>query len=491
MISLVLSALLGQAIAPIVGSDFVRSASTFSTANVSLFVAPTGADGNDCLSTATPCATLTGAFAKMPWVKRHIFTITVAAGTYTENPVLDGILEYGGGIDIVGPTMTAVSDAGVFTAVSNTSPATFTDSTQAWTTDQWKASFLVVTSGTGVGGINPIIANSGTVITTGPTFTTTPDTASVYEIRRPAAVITSSIAASNTLFIKVGGVTPYYDSATGAGRIRITGLGFENTGTASAACHSESTGPQIDLINTRCWSSNGHGHVHGGGPLRANEYIAHGAGSVRTGLILGSTASPSGLPGTTFGNLGWGASLNRSNFFGGSGVAAGIILQAGGKWSVGNRGIAVRATAGASAGVVDVRANIETTGGVAASTLAIYCDATTAPGLNLGSPSTSSGGVSMFSASTLYISGCGIGINAGNPAVVMNVVSTLTLNNILTTGVLAQNGAWVRTGTITVSGTPPTNEVTVDAVTYTAAQVNAMVPKVVTNPQFGTVVSIQ
>lgn len=484
--------MMGQAVAPLLTrSEVVMQVDTFSTANASLYVATTGSNANDCASALTPCATLTGAIAKMPWVKRHIFTINVAAGTYTENPVIDGIIENGGGIDIVGPTMSAVSDAGVFTAVSNTAPATFTDSTKTFTTDQWAGSFLVVTAGTGSGGIAPIIANTATVITTGPTFTTGPDTASTYEIRRPAAIITSSTAASSTLFVKVAGVSPFYNSTTGAGRIRITGLGFENSGAQSVACRTETGGTQIDLVNTRCWCSNGTGQIHGGGPLRTNEFIAYGAGTVRNGLVLGSSASASGSPASSWSNLPWGASLNRSNFFGGAGVASAILLQAGGKWTVGTRGIALRATAGSSAGVLDVRANIETTGGISASTLMIYCDATTAPGLNLGSSATSTGGTSVFAVSSLYVSGCGIGISAGNPRVVMNVVGNTTLNNILTTGVSALNGAFVRTGTITLTGTTPTNEVLIDALTLTAAQLDANVPKISTNPTFGTTVSIQ
>lgn len=60
--------------------------------------------------------------------------------------------------------------------------STLTDSTKAWTTNQWANSQVRIVSGTGAGQIRTIASNTGTVLTTSAAWTTNPDNTSVYAI---------------------------------------------------------------------------------------------------------------------------------------------------------------------------------------------------------------------------------------------------------------------------------------------------------------------
>lgn len=138
-------------------------------------------------------------------------------------------------------TITAVAepvaaDSGIVTAVSNTAGAlTITDSTKAWTVNQWVGYTLRITGNTGVSQIRRILSNTATVITLGDTtqqnktwnnpaifapaivatagsqatyaiesqvitvdsnWTSTPDTTSVFRIQSGMVILASSAAAT-------------------------------------------------------------------------------------------------------------------------------------------------------------------------------------------------------------------------------------------------------------------------------------------------------
>ena len=57
---------------------------TYQLANIAWYVAPGGNDGSDCLSPATPCATINGALQKPDQSLAPGDTIRVAVGVYTE-----------------------------------------------------------------------------------------------------------------------------------------------------------------------------------------------------------------------------------------------------------------------------------------------------------------------------------------------------------------------------------------------------------------------
>jgi hypothetical protein len=71
-------------------------------------------------------------------------------------------------------------DAGTATAGSST---TITDSTKSWTVNAWRNYAVRIMAGTGAGQILPIASNTATALTVIGTWTTNPDTTSVYVIQ--------------------------------------------------------------------------------------------------------------------------------------------------------------------------------------------------------------------------------------------------------------------------------------------------------------------
>ena len=71
--------------------------STYQLANIAWYVAPGGNDDNDCLSPATPCATINGALQKPDQSLAPGDTIRVAVGVYTEAVNLNHGLTLSGG----------------------------------------------------------------------------------------------------------------------------------------------------------------------------------------------------------------------------------------------------------------------------------------------------------------------------------------------------------------------------------------------------------
>ena len=71
-------------------------------------------------------------------------------------------------------------DAGTATAGSST---TITDSTKSWTVNAWRNYAVRIMAGTGAGQVLPIASNTATAITVIGSWTTTPDTTSVYTIQ--------------------------------------------------------------------------------------------------------------------------------------------------------------------------------------------------------------------------------------------------------------------------------------------------------------------
>lgn len=62
---------------------------TTTTASINYYVATTGSDLNDG-SVGSPFLTIGHAISKIPKILRHTATVTVAAGTYNENVIIDG-----------------------------------------------------------------------------------------------------------------------------------------------------------------------------------------------------------------------------------------------------------------------------------------------------------------------------------------------------------------------------------------------------------------
>jgi hypothetical protein len=134
------------------------------TAAMTLYVDPTGADSNDCLSTGTgACLTMPGVLAKVPKLLRNLVTINVAAGTYggfllsgfwtdvTAAPSTAGIF-INGALATVTPTSgSATGTATSGTAGSGTTYGTLTKTAAGWTVNDFARRYLVITGGTGSG----------------------------------------------------------------------------------------------------------------------------------------------------------------------------------------------------------------------------------------------------------------------------------------------------------------------------------------------------
>lgn len=483
---------LAQTVAPrLTSAEVVKQTDTYTQADTTLYVSTTGSNSFDCRSSAAPCATLSGAIAKLPWVKRHAITINVSAGFYLDNVTIDGIWERAGSLTITGPTMVAAADAGTsvsgtFSAVSNTMPSTYTDSSKSFTTDIFRGMYLVVTGGTGSGGITPIIANTGTVITTGVAFTTAPNTSSTYEIRQPGAVIWNTTATSAALSVRLDGATHYGAQGSTSGRISITGVDFVSTASGGIGCVVASTATQLALTDVRCIGQQSQGIVVANGPVFLTEVVGYGIAGV--GATIGGAHPGSGTPNTAgVGAPGYDLSLQRSVFHATGSNNPALRFAGPGVLNPQIRGFAARATAGTVIGVIDVvdRVAVPVVNMTNATTWSVWCDSSSNVGVSLR----------QFNAairlSTLYVSGCGYGIAAESYKGLLHLEGTLTLNNTTTAGISAKKGTLVRTGAITLSGTTPTYEVALDDLAITAAQLDSMVPKVAHELLHGTIVSIE
>jgi hypothetical protein len=185
------------------------NALTYTTADINLFVDPTGSDSGSCTSTGTgACLTIQGALNKIPKGLRHRATVTVAAGNYagftvsgfTIDPAFQrataGLLITGTLGNVTPATGSATGTATAGSAGSNTTFGTLTDAAATWTVNDpaLVGKLLVITGGTGAGQVKVIVSNTATALTIAGTWTA-PTGTSTYAIQAPTSVITSVAAA--------------------------------------------------------------------------------------------------------------------------------------------------------------------------------------------------------------------------------------------------------------------------------------------------------
>jgi hypothetical protein len=171
-----------------------------------LYVDPSGNDGNACTAPgASACATIQGALLKLPIQLNHTITINVATGNYTGDITFPAFRLNGGTINIVGtrvaPSLASGTTSGTLTATStdmnvSTGAATFTDSSQSWTTNDLKEKFFEITSGPLSGVICPIISNTATTLKTSCGYGTTAAAGTSYVIRTPGPVVSGTMRVS-------------------------------------------------------------------------------------------------------------------------------------------------------------------------------------------------------------------------------------------------------------------------------------------------------
>lgn len=208
------------------------------TGALTLYVDAAGNDSSACMGTgAAACATIQGAIERIPKQIRHLVTVNVGAGNFAGANVagfnIDSApaLTAPAGLFIQGTRsnatgLTTGTATGTSTAAANGASTTsitwgtMTDSGQAWTANNLRGRYLEITSGTGVGQIFPIVANTGTVVTVA-TTSWTPPTASGYAIRDIATIInaTTNLAPS----IPTAGASTAAASTAGMAFVGITG----------------------------------------------------------------------------------------------------------------------------------------------------------------------------------------------------------------------------------------------------------------------------
>lgn len=228
--------------------------------DLTLYVDPAGRDTNACTGSGTnACATLTGAWNKLPRFIQYNVTINVDGGTYADDAVLaerEVVSQPDGGlptVSITGPalanvTPTTGSATGSLTAVTaaggNTeASATLADSTQSWTTDDLVGRRLVLTSGPASGTSRLIVANTATTVRVFPSYATLPAVGNTYSIQ-------DTVATLPTLMVRgVGGVS----SSTTGHVLSVSRLSF--THATKAPCTLWTS--LVALSDVNCVASGG------------------------------------------------------------------------------------------------------------------------------------------------------------------------------------------------------------------------------------------
>jgi hypothetical protein len=184
------------------------AAAAATTGPVTLYVDPNGSDAFDCSSADAGCATIQGAWSKLPSELRHVATINLAAGTFS-GAYLAGVRRgvpasaaNGAYIRITGTLANSTLATGTATgsATSVTAPTTspvvwgtLNDTGQSWTVNDLRGRLLVITSGAGAGVILPIVSNTATTVTV-PAASFTFTAGSGYAIQDSASIISTNVS---------------------------------------------------------------------------------------------------------------------------------------------------------------------------------------------------------------------------------------------------------------------------------------------------------
>lgn len=445
----------GRANAPIGG--YV----TATTATGTFFVDPTGNDSNPCTASGTSaCATLSGAFAKLPNSVRHAQTFNVAAGSYTDLPSLNGY-EILATITVTGPALTNVTPTtgtatGTLTAVSNVAPAVFTDSTQTWTVNDFIGRLFTVA------GVSRVIAsNTATTLTLASVLAVTPSVGAAYSIQRQAATITPSTTGA-VFSVRASGTPGTSLASVGIG---VSGIDFENAGGSGYGCEIILSGQILTLTNVRCKGATYGLYFRGGGQITTAGLAAVG---VTNGLFM-STSSSVGM------SIG---SLNLSNGFfygsGGNGLSAagtGVLNM------VGSAGWTAQTNAASdSAGALGAGTQMIRT--ISATGVAVFkcLQAGPAGALQVGPSAPATTVPSTFTMDYVYIDNCttGFDLSQGMGNAWMNVVTSLTCNNTTTCIKVGAGSRFRVPATWTLTGV--TNDIDIDGTMYTKANLTAATP---------------
>lgn len=238
--------------------DSLRRREYQTGSTLTLFVDPTGNDTNACTQANTgACATISGAWRKLPRFVRNTVTINVDAGTYTENTALTGVQlipQVDGGaapsITISGPALANVTTLSTGTATGTLTAAaastgswSLSDSAQSWSTDELVGKHLVLTSGVASGQARLILENTGTSLTVWPLYSSGPAPGDGYAIRTVGVTINGTLRVSNVvgneatngLILQRLKFTSASNSVLTKSSTTLSDMVFETTGTSTIA----------------------------------------------------------------------------------------------------------------------------------------------------------------------------------------------------------------------------------------------------------------
>lgn len=262
------------------------NAVTQTTAAMTLYVDPIGSDSNACVASGTAaCLTFGAALNKIPSHIRHLVTVNVATGTYTEVFRIQGFHLEGvnGAASTAALTITGTqvafsvatgTNTGTVTSYVNNSTvdgshAVLNDTTQTWTTNNLRGRYVFITSGPGNGEYHLVASNTATQLVLAYRFTTPPTSSSTYEIRTPGPVFTGS-----------QGVVR---GATGAGVITISDISLQpSSGSAftAASALAPLTTTRVRFVGVSSGIQNSATPPNGASSWSMNQvYVTAGTGS--------------------------------------------------------------------------------------------------------------------------------------------------------------------------------------------------------------------
>lgn len=302
---------------------------TKTTAALTLYVDPLGSDNNTCTGTLTnACASLTGAFSKVPQFVNHTVTIGVAGAadggiaTYLDNITLNNV-SFTANVSVTGPALVNTTPAtgtatGTLTAVTvGTATTVLEDNTQTWAVNDLLGTFVTI------GGVTRVVAtNTATTLTLASNFAATPVIGNSYALQVPGAVFSTSSTSTPVLNVRTFG--NFGGIATPVSTLLFTGIDFKTTGASGTTCQVALSNGTFNLTNSRCLvTTAGTALIYRGGGQISLSAAALVSGGTSTAFNVTTIAAAGGN--NTTGTL----NLSNSLIYSPSGVAVSMATNAG------------------------------------------------------------------------------------------------------------------------------------------------------------------
>ena len=466
-----------------------------STSEVSLHIAPNGSNANPC-SAAAPCASLNGAFARIPRILRHKTFIWADAGTYaTESTVLEGFrFEQFGGIEIIGqPRQILALDGGTvtgtLTGVSNTVPfPTVTDTGQAWVVNALRGTHVRITSGSASGNVGVVWRNTATQLQLVGTIAGTVAVGNTYELIEPDVTFVANQTSgadihNSTISIRNIQTRPAtsptlggYDGGT-YGAVVFTWVRLQQAGNTNSATSFSDVGGRISLNNSLVEAG-----VNITGPV--NQL------AMTQTVVRAKTASSA-----------FNSSLSSGTALNGGGLLGPVYFDCSGSTSVcftartplnfASTTNYVVDSAATSSAMLFTGVTMRPTSSFTNASWLVSCSSASAIGVWMDSSSSNlNNDWNSATIPSLVTLGCGTGLKVSGSGSNVGVFSSQVFD--AGTAFVAERGAHLRlSGNPSLSFTNVTNELQIDGTNYTVATLNAASPQVLpTAPNaYGTWIS--